>query len=370
MRRLRDGLRATEWYQSEQEKEQGVPPRTDPYAWLAFERDVPLEPGQDGTRSSAGGKRVLPPLSELDLSDVRTLSALRAGGHLQPDRLHMVAAFRSHDLYAGYSSNLAALCLWLVEESERLKAEPGTLTVTSYSAHVYARDYAAALDVVKANPAPMVQWDQRSSWRIRTKPGPEVEGLRCGAKVDEDHRTFSILCGRPAVGIHPTALTPCCDDHRLKDVGPWVAHPDREGAWCRLWGEAPAEPSTRNPLGKPCAEVIPDVIPGWFRWSAHDLFTAARNMESSLEEVKADADRRIAEWSILLPLPRAPVLVAEALTPGEEGGDEILAAFEAPNPGALRLAIDRSGLTTGVGAALWLGSEIERVWAAATKEAR
>ncbi len=52
-------------------------------------------------------------------------------------------------------------------------------------------------------------------------------------------------------------------------------------------------------------------------------------------------------------------LGATALTPD---GSEVVATFEAPNPGNLRLQLERSGLVTGTGAALWLGAEIERVW--------
>ena len=39
-----------------------------------------------------------------------------------------------------------------------------------------------------------------------------------------------------------------------------------------------------------------------------------------------------------------------------------IAVIEADTPGALRLAIERSGLITSIGGALWLGWEIERIW--------
>jgi hypothetical protein len=49
---------------------------------------------------------------------------------------------------------------------------------------------------------------------------------------------------------------------------------------------------------------------------------------------------------------------AEALTPD---GTEVIAVFEAPTAGSLALKVTRSGLVTSIGAALWLGREIERV---------
>ena len=55
-------------------------------------------------------------------------------------------------------------------------------------------------------------------------------------------------------------------------------------------------------------------------------------------------------------------LRAVAFTPGPESDGKIIATFEAETPGGLRMAIERSGLTTGIGSAMWLGSEIERVW--------
>lgn len=221
-----------------------------------------------------------------------------------PRKLHMFVTFRSHDLYAGHPVNLAGLCMWLVEEGKRLGMLVGALTCTSWSAHVYARDYAAALDVIAKHPAPMISWDQRSSWRIRTKPGPEFARDTCDAVLgpDGNYTRFvdqTHLCGAPATS-----------------------------------GFGGADGSTDRVI--------------WVRCEAHAF---------DKKEIYGKPHPR-------MPLPRKPVLVAEALTPGEDGGDKVIWTTEAPTPGALRLAISRSGLCTGVGAALWLGGEIERVWSA------
>jgi hypothetical protein len=54
----------------------------------------------------------------------------------------------------------------------------------------------------------------------------------------------------------------------------------------------------------------------------------------------------------------APMLRATALTPD---GKEVIAVFEATTPEALRSQIERSGLISSVGSALWVGDEIRRV---------
>jgi hypothetical protein len=56
-----------------------------------------------------------------------------------------------------------------------------------------------------------------------------------------------------------------------------------------------------------------------------------------------------------------PRLRATAFTPGPTSDGKVIAVIEAPTPGALRLQIERSGLVTEIGAALYLGTEIERV---------
>lgn len=156
-------------------------------------------------------------------------------GVLLPD-LHMTVTFRSHCLYAGWPTNLAGLCLWLVEEAERLGMAVGTLTCMSMSAHLYAKDWNAAEGVISkhydSNREP--SWDQRSSWRVERFEGEAL------------------------------------------DIGEYA-----------------------NPT---------------FR--------------------------------------------ATALTPG---GSEVIAVFEASTPESLRTQIEKSGLVTSTGAALWLGDEIRRV---------
>jgi len=270
--------------------------------------------------------------------------------------LHMFVTFRSHDVYAGHPQNLAALCLWLVEMAKKLHMLVGTLTCTSWSAHVYARDYAAVLDVVKANPAPMITWDQRSSWRIRTKPGPEVEGLTCKVRPPTATNLQQALCGQPAAGLDSVTTLPVCAEHAPVNAGPWKKwHPEQPmSVWGRSW-----------PWGAGAAVVGVHGLQGIQAVTQSPTSPGSRPvwLESSdtVKSAKVKADAALAEIT-LLPLPRERVLVAEALTPGEDGGDRVIWSTEAPTPGALRLAIDRSGLCTSIGAAIWIGSEIERVW--------
>ena len=264
--------------------------------------------------------------------------------------LHMFVTFRSHDLYAGHPQNLAALCLWLIEEAKTLDMPVGTLTCTSWSAHVYARDYVAALDVVKANPAPMVQWDQRSSWRVRTKPGAPVEGLTCCVSL----RTpggLRVLCGKAAAGLDSITTSPVCAEHAPVNVGPWERVSYRVRRW--PWGAIAGLVENTEFQGLRGVVMSP-TSPG-----PVGVGLVGGDTEAS---ARLKVDERLADMKTL-PLPTTRVLVAEALTPGEEGGDSVIATFEAPSPGALRLAVIRSGLVTDVGAACWLGSEIERVWA-------
>lgn len=84
----------------------------------------------------------------------------------EPATLHMTVVFRSHDLHGAYPHNLAAACIWLVEEAKRQGMIPGLLTCISQSAHVYERDWKAAQDVVAAWKRPAIEWDPRANWRI------------------------------------------------------------------------------------------------------------------------------------------------------------------------------------------------------------
>ena len=56
-----------------------------------------------------------------------------------------------------------------------------------------------------------------------------------------------------------------------------------------------------------------------------------------------------------------PRLRATAFKPGPGSDGQVIAVLEAPTAGALRLQIERSGLVTEIGAALYLGTEIARV---------
>lgn len=190
--------------------------------------------------------------------------AQQVAGHT----LHALVTFRSHDLFGAYPQNLAAVCLWLTRLAEEHGMGVGQVMCVSHSAHVYQRDWAAAQEVAAAGRAPVVRWDQRSSWRVTRTGGPVLQGQK-DVRYDE--------------------LT------------------DGEFYWtCRNCGR-----------------------------------TDAHSQECTPGEALA--------------------LRAEALTPD---GSEVIAVFESPSPGNLRLQIERSGLVTEIGAALWLGAEIDRVWGA------
>jgi hypothetical protein len=142
----------------------------------------------------------------------------------------MTVIFRSHDMVAGYTLNMASAAWWLVDLAERIDMSVGTLTCLSQSAHVYDRDWNAANKVIAAMKHPAIRWDQRSSWRIEA--------------VDTD--------------------------------------------------------------------------------------TGKQHLR------------------------------ATAIEPGEHGTGRVIAVFEAPTKGSLLLKIERSGLVTEIGQALWIGAEIER----------
>jgi hypothetical protein len=61
-----------------------------------------------------------------------------------------------------------------------------------------------------------------------------------------------------------------------------------------------------------------------------------------------------------MPGPPTFSLRASALTPD---GSEVLQVFEAKTPERLLRDIEESGLIQATGSALWLGGEVERVWA-------
>jgi len=169
-------------------------------------------------------------------------------------KLHATVVFRSHDTYAAYPQNLAAVCLYLCRMAEKHGMEVGTVTCLSVSAHLYSRDWAAARAVVELHKPPAMQWDMRSSWLVEAAVGG-----------------CTIFAGQP------------CSCYA------------REGA-CR-----------------------------------HNKVKAIR---------------------------------ATATDPSSH---EVIAVVEARNPENLRREILATGLVTSMGAALWLGDEIRRVWLAASR---
>jgi hypothetical protein len=183
----------------------------------------------------------------------------------------MTVCFRSHDLHGAYPTNLAGICLWLIETAKRHDMEVGTLTCMSMSAHIYARDWNDANEVISkhyvTNHEP--RWDMRSTWRVE-KIVEQVEGWKCPE------------CNEPLPLTVPAHL--------------------------------------------PCWRVGGEVL-----------------RPSKFAPVKVDL---------------APRLRATALTPD---GKEVIAVFEATTPEALRSQIERSGLISSVGSALWVGDEIRRV---------
>lgn len=209
--------------------------------------------------------------------------------------LHLVVAFRSHDLFAGWPVNLAGLCLWQSDLARKLGMRPGSLTCTSYSAHIYERDWNAANEVVAkhhdTNREPA--WDQRTSWYVqKIPPVVEEKPIVVGEMLDVP---------RPASGV----------------IDRWEIQ------------EEPAGPGMVVGLNQTSGE-------------------RARIPERMWRERRGDYRG---------PQPK-PTLRATALTPD---GSEVVAVFEAETAEALRAMIERSGLVTSIGAAMWLGDEIRKL---------
>lgn len=212
--------------------------------------------------------------------------------------LHLVVAFRSHDLYEGWPLNLAGILLWQCELAKKLGLRPGSLTCTSYSAHVYERDWTAAEQTIeehyeKARHEP--DWDQRSTWHVELV--------------------------QPATVEKPVA------------VGETLRVPRSASDTVDTW-EVQAEPVT-------------DLY-------EHIWIENQTNGERRKVTLRDWRDKR---GDYRGPQPK-PTLRATALTPA---GREVLRTFEAETPEALRDMCERSGLITSIGSALWLGDEIRKV---------
>lgn len=211
--------------------------------------------------------------------------------------LHIVVAFRSHDLYGAYPTNLAGIMLWQSETAKRLGMKVGTLTITSYSAHVYARDWAATDAVVETHSPKGPFWDQRSTWRVEqievSQPWPEI-----GSEVTYVHeRPWGSAVGTWRIERY---------QYREGEKDPWDV--------------------TLVPTKVKYTNMEPIIL-----LSTMDLIGIRPRQKFMLR--------------------------ATALTPD---GKNVIQVFEAETAEGLRGMIERSGLVTSIGAALWLGDEIRR----------
>ncbi len=281
--KFQDGARVTGFLQDDREREQGISPEEDRYAWLTYEGP--------GDQRGAGGKQSpgLQP-AYLDLSDEETLRLLREQDLVEPTPvLHLTVQFRSHDMWGGWPMNLLAFCRVLVETAERLRMAVGHLVCLSMSAHLYDRTWAKAETLANAWRPRGLQLDSRSSWRFEVGPptGWEPKPIEIGDKV--------------------------------RDVGPqadtWkVLEPDGPGRW-KLENERTGKTQS---VGE-------------------DMVRVGRND------------------------PPPPVAVrAVAMEPGMHGS-RVTAVFEGTSTAQLRAKIERSGLVTSVGNALWIGEQISKL---------
>jgi len=60
---------------------------------------------------------------------------------LRDGRLHLSIFFRSHDFAGAYPANLYGLARLLQYVSGQVGAEPGSISTTSSSAHIYEHDW-------------------------------------------------------------------------------------------------------------------------------------------------------------------------------------------------------------------------------------
>lgn len=203
-----------------------------------------------------------------------------------PSTLHLTVAFRSHDLFGAYPTNLAGICLWHVQTARRHGMEVGSLTCVSMSAHLYKKDWNDADEKVSlyhdTNREP--QWDQRSTWRVEVMVGPELP-VKVGQTVTDPS----------AKAERWTVVEVLDNDHFMMENSGTKKRVRAAGGMIRSQRNDPA---------------------------------------------------------------RTKTLRATALTPD---GRQVVKVLEATTVEALRGQVERSGLVTSVGGALWLGAEIERV---------
>jgi len=98
-------------------------------------------------------------------------------------QLHLQFVFRSHDYFAAYPMNVAALASWLIREADARDLEVGTVTCLSVSAHLYDRDWHDSREIIANHLPKGHQWDPRSTWRVEAVDFTGVPGDRSGKVV-------------------------------------------------------------------------------------------------------------------------------------------------------------------------------------------
>lgn len=237
-----------------------------------------------------------------------------------PPTLHLTVVFRSHDLLEAYPQNLGACCRWLVDEAVRLGQSTGTVTCISMSAHLYERGWEKAEKLWKKYRRKQIRWDGRAGFRVEkvpdpSKPPPEV---KVGARVQ---RPLDLGCAvvLEVVEVRPperTFFSPTVEARAVcwLDKDGIEHHRDTE-----RWSEVPES----------------------VRLSYRDPLTYS-----------------VVQWREMTGWRQSMLLRAVATVPGES---RVVGVFEASTGAALRFKLEDSGLVQELGAAMWLGSEIERV---------
>lgn len=236
-------------------------------------------------------------------------------------RLHVTIAFRSHDLFKGYPQNLAAVCMWLVDEAERQHLDVGTVTCTSYSGHIYERDWAEAQKVVEGYRRKGLRMDRRSTWRVEVAENVSYRDPREG-----DHLTMRTI----------DKTSP--DWEFLEAMDTLVV----EGF------DRPTAITTYRFEGFAGTEVAIVV--------EHNPYVAQMRFEQGKRDKVGDPielPRRLVRVPIVERVIRATAHTAD--------GNRVVAVFEGRTAGQLVAQIEEAGLLQEWGHALWLGGELARV---------
>ena len=175
-----------------------------------------LEPSTEAPRLLADGDIVL--MSKDDPGFLDNVKKVARGESMMTvpaavEMLHLDVTFRSHDLFAGYAENLAALCRLLVDTAARQGMAVGSVTCHSLSAHVYDRDWSSARDAIAAYEARtrgQLDLDQRSSWHVENVFDACVACDGTGDHKDHTGNDCGQCDGHGRINkrIRATALTP------------------------------------------------------------------------------------------------------------------------------------------------------------------